>query len=149
MTPVGVRAAKRSVAAIKTPRVKATVVKKPNTFCRRASELYMVGECCRLLGLHPGHSTRVWFKGLDSTARYQGIGSRVPWEFVVGRQLMLGCWRCWAGESGHVLRRDDARLSCVLYDWWLEVVGSMHLLWRQGCRCGMEMDQLPSANKPI
>ena len=44
MTPVGVRAAKRSVAAIKAPNVKTTVVKKPNTPCRRESELYMVGD---------------------------------------------------------------------------------------------------------
>jgi hypothetical protein len=45
----GVRTAVRSDRAIKMPRTKATVVKKPKVFCIRVRELYMVG--CSLVRL--------------------------------------------------------------------------------------------------
>lgn len=44
MTPLGVRAEPRSVAAMNAPRTKATVVKKPKTFWSRVKELCMLGN---------------------------------------------------------------------------------------------------------
>jgi hypothetical protein len=42
MTPLGVRGKAKSVAAMKRPRKKATVVKKPKVFCTRVTELYIL-----------------------------------------------------------------------------------------------------------
>lgn len=44
MTPLGVRAEPRSVAAMNAPRTKATVVKKPKTFWSRVKELCMLSN---------------------------------------------------------------------------------------------------------
>lgn len=43
MVALGVRGAAKSEAAIRAATTKATVVKKPNTFCIRVRELYIVG----------------------------------------------------------------------------------------------------------
>lgn len=44
MLALGVRGAVKSEAAMMAPTTKATVVKKPKTFCMRVRELYMMGD---------------------------------------------------------------------------------------------------------
>lgn len=113
ISPVGERGAKMSVAAMKTPKTVATVVKKPNQFWIRVKVLYMMGNGSRQRWHETGGS-----RLCALTGRVFQIQSLLVFGDAIGRAgswPWLLDWRC-SGQS-----RSRCEVVAMLFRtrlWW-------------------------------